>query len=202
MPPLSTDNTLEEEIRIRILDAAETRFREFGFNKTTMAEIATDVGMSAANLYRYFENKQDIAAACARRCMGERTEILRQADRQPGASASERLRAFVRGTLAYTWESGHRQPRINELVSAVTRQRPDIVHEKIGEQIGLLAEIVAAGQQRGEFEVTDVMRTARTIHASLTLFEVPLFMSLYPQDEFEQMAADVTELLLKGLLAR
>jgi len=49
-----------EETRQLILDAAFERFGHYGYNKTTMVEIAQDVGMSAANLYRYFENKQEI----------------------------------------------------------------------------------------------------------------------------------------------
>ena len=67
--------TAEQEsgqIRTDILDAAEQRLRTYGYGKTTMAEIATDVGMSAANLYRYFENKLDIGAALAQRCFCER----------------------------------------------------------------------------------------------------------------------------------
>jgi AcrR family transcriptional regulator len=188
MSPLPTDNPLEEETRVRILDAAEARFREFGFNKTTMAEIATDVGMSAANLYRYFENKQDIAAACARRCMGACTESLRQVVRQLNVSAARRLQDFIQAMLQHSWENSHQQPRINELVSAVTSQRPEIVHENIRDQIALLTEIVAAGNASGEFAVDDVVHTARAVYASLTLFEVPLFMSLYPRAEFEAMA--------------
>lgn len=35
-----------------ILKAAVNRFREYGYNKTTMAEIAKDIGMSTANIYR------------------------------------------------------------------------------------------------------------------------------------------------------
>jgi len=35
-----------------MLDVAEARFRTYGLNKATMAEIAQDIGMSAANLYR------------------------------------------------------------------------------------------------------------------------------------------------------
>ena len=52
-----------EEIQQRILHAAEERFQQYGYNKTTMAEIARDCDMSAANLYRYFENKLAIGAA-------------------------------------------------------------------------------------------------------------------------------------------
>ncbi len=191
-----------EAIRSRILDAAEERFRTYGYNKTTMAEIATDVGMSAANLYRYFNNKQDLAAACASRCMGARSQILREAIRQPGLSASGQLRAFVRGTLQYSWDNTNKQPKINELVATIASQRQDIVHEKIQEQTALLAEILAYGNQSGEFEVDDVIRTARALYATLTLFEVPLFMSLYELEEFERLAQDVVALLIKGLEKR
>ena len=191
-----------EEIRSRILDAARDRFRDYGYGKTTMAEIAEDVQMSAANLYRYFENKHDIAAACASQCMGERVEVLREQARQPGQTAEQRLRAFVLGTLQYTQEAVQNQPKINELVATVASQRQDIVHAKINEQCALLAEILAYGNETGEFAIDDVITTARAVYATLTLFEVPIFVPLYSQKEFEAIAQQVVELLLKGLARR
>lgn len=62
------------EIREAILTAAQTRLLRFGYHKTTMAEIANEAGMSAANLYRYFKNKQDIVAECADRCIDDRLQ--------------------------------------------------------------------------------------------------------------------------------
>lgn len=56
---------LKESIKTQILDAAMNRFARFGFGKTTMAEIAKECDMSAGNLYRYYENKAEIAAGCA-----------------------------------------------------------------------------------------------------------------------------------------
>ena len=94
-----------EAIRRQILDAAEARFRVYGYRKTTMAEIAEDADMSAANLYRYFEDKQDIAATCAQRCTSQRLELLREVIRKPGLSASERLESFVLTMLRYTHEA-------------------------------------------------------------------------------------------------
>ncbi|NOQ82264.1 MAG: TetR family transcriptional regulator, partial [Methylophaga sp.] len=41
----------EIDTRSQILSATEIRFSQYGYNKTTMAEIAKDCGMSAANLY-------------------------------------------------------------------------------------------------------------------------------------------------------
>ncbi|MGO6907884.1 helix-turn-helix domain-containing protein, partial [Rhizobium ruizarguesonis] len=51
------ENTLEitrQENVTRILDAAERLFRHYGYSKTTVADIARDLGMSPANIYRFF----------------------------------------------------------------------------------------------------------------------------------------------------
>ena len=61
-----TQQKATDDPSARILAAAYARFQRFGFGKTTMAEIAGDCGMSAANLYRYFENKEDIGVHTAR----------------------------------------------------------------------------------------------------------------------------------------
>ena len=53
-----------------------------------------------------------------------------------------------------------------------------------------------------KFAVDDVISTARAVYATLTLFEVPIFVPLYSQKEFEAIAQQVVELLLKGLVRR
>ena len=61
-----------DEVKQMIIDMADIRFRRYGFGKTTMAEIAKDCCMSAANLYRYFKNKQEIGVSIALKCMREK----------------------------------------------------------------------------------------------------------------------------------
>jgi AcrR family transcriptional regulator len=46
-----------DETRERILIKADELFRQFGFPKTTVADIAAELGMSPANIY-----KTDVAA--------------------------------------------------------------------------------------------------------------------------------------------
>ncbi len=191
-----------ESIREGILDAAEARFRVYGLNKTTMAEIAGDIGMSAANLYRYFRNKQDIAAACAQRCIATQVDLLRAVVRAPGLSAAEKLERCTLEMLRFTWETAHDQPRINELVNHVILEHGHIVHDKVRESCALLAEILAQGNESGEFAVDDVVKTAETVYAALKLFHVPIFMSLYSHEELQRQARDVVALLISGLRGR
>lgn len=51
----------------RILDSAYNRFLHYGYSKTTMNEIASDVSMSKALLYYYFPDKSQLYVAVMRK---------------------------------------------------------------------------------------------------------------------------------------
>src|ERR1700742_2230470 len=61
---------VETETRERILVVAERLFREIGYQKTTVADIAKVLRMSPANVYRFFDSKKSIHAGVARTLMG------------------------------------------------------------------------------------------------------------------------------------
>ena len=197
-PPLVAKE-LTLETRAEILDAAQNRFRTYGMKKTTMAEIAEDVGMSAANIYRYFDNKLDLAAACASRCMGERIDLLREVVRRPNLSASDKLLEFLRASITFVHEQTCNQPKINELVDVVTHSRPELVQEKIESAQALYAEILAQGNNSGEFDIEDVLETARDLHAATVIFELPFFVGLYSEEEYQEMATSLIKTLVRGL---
>ncbi len=60
--------------RTRILDAAERCFVRTGFHRTTMQDVATEAGMSAGNLYRYFPSKDAVVAGLTERDRAEAAE--------------------------------------------------------------------------------------------------------------------------------
>jgi AcrR family transcriptional regulator len=62
---------IESDTRERILVVAERLFRQFGYQKTTVADIAKELRMSPANVYRFFDSKKAINAGVARALMGE-----------------------------------------------------------------------------------------------------------------------------------
>lgn len=189
----------QEETRARILDAAEARFRTYGFGKTTMAEIAADVQMSAANLYRFFENKLDIGAALAQRCFAEREKVLVEVVKNEKLGAAQKLEQFVLAVLRHTHGQFSAEPKINELVETIITQRQDLVQNKIESDQKLVMEILCQGQQSGEFVIDDLTNTAEAVRNATVKFCMPLFMCMYPLDEFERMAKQVVKLLLKGL---
>ena len=46
-----------------ILEAAFTQFIQYGFQKTTMADIANAANISRPSIYTYFDNKEEIFKA-------------------------------------------------------------------------------------------------------------------------------------------
>jgi AcrR family transcriptional regulator len=70
--------TIEPDTRERILVVAERLFREIGYQKTTVADIAKVLRMSPANVYRFFDSKKAIHEGVARVLMGE-VEVAAQA---------------------------------------------------------------------------------------------------------------------------
>lgn len=51
---------LKDDLRQKILASAVEQFGEKGFQAATMRDIAFDAGISSGNIYRYFENKEDL----------------------------------------------------------------------------------------------------------------------------------------------
>ena len=86
---------IESDTRERILEVAERLFREIGYQKTTVADIAKLLRMSPANVYRFFDSKKAIHEGVARSLMGEvELEAQRIAD-TPGPAAP-RLRELLK----------------------------------------------------------------------------------------------------------
>ena len=190
-----TSSTIRHQIR----DAAADRFKIYGYTKTTMAEIAEDTGMSAANLYRYFANKQDIAADCTRKYINDRSTLLMEAVTRPGLDAAGKLKTYFLTTLHYSYRMAHEHKKIYQLVETIKDERLDIVHFKIDSEKAIIAEILQSGMDTGEFRIAHLETAVTSIHAAHFLFDVPVFMGIYPLEKFEDIAESLVELLLNGL---
>jgi AcrR family transcriptional regulator len=193
---------MTEGIRTQILDAAETRFRTYGFGKTTMAEIATDVDMSTANLYRFYENKLDIGSAMAKRSFIEREAYLTSVLQQEGLNAAQRFEAFVVETLRYMHGQFSREPKISELVDVIVKKRPDLVQEQIASDQRMIKIVLEKGKESGDFVLTEINEVSGYVLAAIVKFTSPFFMAMYSLEELESVARGVVSLILNGLLKR
>jgi AcrR family transcriptional regulator len=91
-----------EARRNQILDAAWSCFAKRGYHQTTMQDIATDAGISAGAIYRYYASKEAVLAAITERNTERYAELL--ADIQSESSGPMDVLDAIGQTMLATFE--------------------------------------------------------------------------------------------------
>ena len=196
---MSAGDSTTEDIKDLILKKAIDRFVRYGFGKTTMVEIARDCGMSAGNLYRYFESKFDIGVGVAQGYIAQAEQNLKDVMQRPGLKPGQRLEAFVLEKLKFMHSHIIEQSNVQDLVNYILEERWDLVERHRDVQNGFVSEILAEGNRSGEFKVSDVDQTANVIYAMTTKFRLPHFIKNVTLEDLEQEAKAVVALMIRGL---
>ena len=107
---------IEADTRERILVVAERLFREIGYQKTTVADIAKVLRMSPANVYRFFDSKKSIHEGVARALMGE-VEVEAQRIADSNGPAAPRLRELMKTIHRMNSERYVGDSKLHEMVA-------------------------------------------------------------------------------------
>jgi AcrR family transcriptional regulator len=175
----------------RIIEAARARFRHYGIAKTSMQEVARDAKVAVGTLYRYFENKDDLAAACADDFVAKhRREI--DAALAGEAPPDVRLREYILGRYRHCREVGTESRHAAELARAVIRLKPDRLAEESGMMRATITELIRQGVGVGQFECADADHDALVFLLSIAYF-FPTATSPppeWPKAEWLEMVVD------------
>jgi len=191
------------DTRARIMDAAEALFRRLGFGKTAVADIAAELKMSPANVYRFFPSKNAIIEAICQRCLAECEERAWAVARSRG-SAAERTERLVLEILAYHKENHLTDQRVNDMVLAAIELSWGAIRAHKEHIRMVLEAILREGIERGEFEPVDPRETSRLMMISLVHFCHPVLVAQYLQDQgdIEADARASVRFLLRAITPR
>ena len=92
----------EQVLRAReeaILVSVNRLLAEKGFDVMTVDEVAADVGIAKASLYKHFDSKEELAAAAMIRVLDRALAQLETQQADSHASALDQLRAATRWTM-------------------------------------------------------------------------------------------------------
>jgi TetR/AcrR family transcriptional regulator, regulator of autoinduction and epiphytic fitness len=82
-----------------ILSAVNRLLADKGFDLMTVDEVAADVGIAKASLYKHFASKEALAAAAMVRLLERALAAIDQQAARSGSRAAERLEAMTRWAL-------------------------------------------------------------------------------------------------------
>jgi AcrR family transcriptional regulator len=162
----------EVDTRERILVVAERLFREIGYQKTTVADIAKVLRMSPANVYRFFDSKKAIHEGVARGLMGE-VEAAAQAIAGMPGPAARRLRELIVTINRMNSERYIGDSKLHEMVEIAMQESWDVCVAHMEVITSTIAEVIAQGAASGEFDAPDVPLAAMCTCTAMIRFFHP-----------------------------
>jgi len=195
--------TKPDDTRERIMATAEALFRRLGFAKTAVADIAAELRMSPANIYRFFDSKNAIVEAICRRCLSA-VEERAWAVARSKAPAAQRMERLILEILAYHKENLVTEHRVNELVVAAIEHSWDTIRAHKDVMRNVIELVLRDGIDAGDFEPVDPRETAELIMRSLVPFTNPLVVGqcLEEGDDLEAQARASVRFLLRAITPR
>ncbi len=193
-----------EATRARIEETAERLFRSMGYQKTAVADIARELGMSPANVYRFFPSKSAINEAIAERILGALLAEVQQIAAGPG-TATARLRRLFSRMFEAKIEVFFQERRLHDMVTAAMDEHWGVIERHIHGVHVAVAGILAAGMAAGEFGQRDPAQEAqRAMHAMWIWNHPALVENCISRrgltiEEMRAQVADMTEFVLRAL---
>ena len=191
---------IRDDKRERILTVAEEFFAHFGFNKTTLDEIAKKVRIGKSTLYYYFNSKMHIFAEIIKReSLALRNELLMAISK--AKTPQEKLIAYTLTRIKF----------FKKLINYYTALTADYLeHYSFVEEtrenftkfeIDTISEILSDGQKQGVFQIEDINSTSEVIVIALKGLEVPLIMQEEPKN-LKATTIKMLTILFKGIESR
>lgn len=164
-----------DEVRARILAVAEEHFRRIGHHKTSVADIASELGMSPANVYRFFPSREAINESICNRVVNEVAEIA-FAITHTNVSASEKLDRLLTAVHDHSKMILVKEKRMHDLIVAAMQENWAIIKAHIARMVTIFEAIIREGIEAGEFEVDDPAEAARAVNTAVALFFHPILI--------------------------
>ena len=195
--------TKPDDTRARIIETADAMFRRLGYAKTAVADIAAELRMSPANVYRFFPSKNAIVEAICQRCLSELDDKAWAVGRSR-ASASVRMEKLFLEILNYHRENLITEKRVHDIVLVAMENNWDAIRAHTEVIRTIIELIVRDGVESGEFEAVDARESSLVIKRSMLMFCHPLMVAECLEDDhdLEAEARESVRFLLRAITAR
>jgi AcrR family transcriptional regulator len=187
-----------DETREQILCVAEELFRRLGYGKTAIADIASALNMSSANVYRFFPAKKDICEAICTKLLGQGVAVMREiaARDEPAAERIERavLELHRFNKTHYTSER-----RVHDMVTAALEENWASIEAHFAIIVQLFAQMIEDGIARGEFPPQDAAVAALTLKNCLPSVMHPVLIAACGERDLENQAVRIARFAVAAL---
>jgi TetR/AcrR family transcriptional repressor of the ameABC operon len=182
-----------EETREEILNVAERLFRSHGYASVAIADIAAELSMSPANVFKHFRTKTSLVDAIATRAIEETVESLRALPQD--RPAPERLCALAHHLMQEHVSGRLDAPFVFEMILVTITEELDCGDRFRNMVVELITDIIEAGIRDGEYHVVDVPRFSNASFDALACVIHPVMTGMEKADIMATRCKDVVALI-------
>jgi AcrR family transcriptional regulator len=184
--------------RAAIEAEAERLFHTIGYQKTTVADIARALGMSPANVYRFFPSKAAINEAICTRLLNGMSDLAWSIARRQTPAAGRLTELFV-AIETQTKSLFFNDRKMHDMVAAAMQEHWPVIASHIRAVETAIRHIIMDGQAAGDFARLDPERAAKLVQSTTIGFSHPEVIAQCAEEDFVVAAEAMAGFCLRAL---
>ena len=187
-----------DETRERIATVAEELFRRMGFAKTAVADIAAELGMSPANVYRFYPSKNAIVETICQRCLTASELDVAEAAHGPG-TVQDRIVGVFHSILCYHKANFLADRKVHDMVLVAIEHNWQNIEAHKARIGAVLAQLLAEGMEAGVFVAHDPVQVSQMLLSSCVRFCHPVLIAQNIDDDLEANLNSTIRFILRSI---
>jgi AcrR family transcriptional regulator len=187
----------KDQTREKILSVAAKMFGKYGFQKTTVDEIARTAHKAKGSVYYYFKSKEELFLAVVTKEIAVLktglTRIIVENQEATGMIRSYMLSRMILMKDAINYHESLKADFVSDF-SFLNEYREEFTRF----EIDLMQAVLDRGVRENKFQIKDTRATAQVIILAMKAIEIP-FYHQHKIAEFEQTIVELIDILIKGL---
>ena len=197
-PPRNAQPLVDHAVRIQLIEAAAVHFSQYGYAKTTLADLAKAVGYSKSYIYRFFDSKREIGEAICDRTLKSILEKLVEvvkSDKCP----FERLREVISTIALEGVDLFFNNRKLHDIAAASCDENWASSENYRHAVADLIRTLLLEGRQAGDFErKTPLDEVVRSILLAISPFMDPRALQ-HNLDRVPDGVKEISNLILRSL---
>jgi AcrR family transcriptional regulator len=193
-----TRGPVDHEVRAQIVAAAGEHFSRYGYEKTTVSDLAKAIGFSKAYIYKFFDSKQAIGEAICHQTLSALVAAVEDAvDAAP--TPTEKFRRMFGSLVSTAVSLFFNERKLYDIAASSAAEGWPSARAYAERMKQILADIVREGRETGEFErKTPLDETVHAIYLVMLPYVNPLLLQ-HNLDLVEEAPTRLSSLVLRSL---
>lgn len=187
----------KDQTREKILSVAAKMFSKYGFQKTTVDEIARTAHKAKGSVYYYFKSKEELFLAV----VTQEINILKAGLTRvivDSQDATEMIRNYMMSRMLLVKDAVNYHESIKAEFLDEFSFLNDCLEDFTRFEIELMKAVLDRGKRENTLQIKDTRATAQVIIMMIKAIEIP-FYNNQKIVEYEQTIVELLDLIIKGL---